>query len=135
STDRWLLFAAEVALTSVALGFLLRPRARLIAVAALAAFAVLQSLSELAVFRHGVVVSALPASAVRAAAVLALSAGLGAAGLVFVAPTPGARRRSASPSRTPYVLNYRKEQARTTTTNTVASCTSRAGPARCSPAP
>src|SRR5439155_26065088 len=72
SADRWLLFGVEVALTAVALGFLVRPHARLIAVAALAAFAILQALSELSVFRHGVVVSGLPATAVRVAAALAL---------------------------------------------------------------
>ena len=77
----------------LAIGFLTRPRARLVAVAAIAAFAVLQALSELAVFRHGVVVSALPASAVRATAALALGAGLGAAGLVFLAPN---RARAAA---------------------------------------
>jgi hypothetical protein len=108
SPDRWVLFAVEVALTVVAIGFLIRPRARLVAVAAIAAFAVLQSLSEVAVFRHGVVVSGLPASAVRAAAALALGAGLGAAALVFLAPDPTGRksRSGFSPVRT-----SRKEQA------------------------
>jgi len=89
----------------VAIGMLSRPRARLIAVAALAAFAVLQALSELAVFRHGVVVSGLPAGAVRAAAALALGAGLGAAGLVFLVPTPQSRPTVS------YVRTSRKEQA------------------------
>jgi hypothetical protein len=92
STDRWLMLAVEVALTVVALGFLMRPRARLVAVAALAAFAVLQALSELPVFRHGVVISGLPAEAVRAAAALALGAGIGAAALVFLVPTPQTRK-------------------------------------------
>jgi hypothetical protein len=104
STDRWLLLAVEVALTVVALGLLARPRTRLVAVAALAAFAVLQALSELAVFRHGVVVSGLPAEAVRAAAALAPGAGIGAAALVFVVPTES--RKTASNVRIP-----RKEQA------------------------
>src|SRR5207253_9033819 len=111
TADRWSLLAVEVALTVVALGFLLRPRARLLAVAALAAFAVLQALSELAVFRHGIVVSGLPATAVRAAAALALGAGLGAAGLVFVAPAPGTRRRGQSGTTFADVRNSRKEQA------------------------
>ena len=60
SADRWVLLAVEIALTLVAIGLLRHRRARLVAVAALAAFAVLQALSELAVFRHGVVVSGLP---------------------------------------------------------------------------
>lgn len=111
SADRWVLFAVEVTLTGVALGFLARPRARLIVIAALAAFAVLQALSELAVFRHGVVVSGLPATAVRVAAALALGAGLGAAGLVFVAPAPQARRRRKTRNTPSYVRNSRKEQA------------------------
>jgi hypothetical protein len=111
SADRWLLFAVEVALTVVALGFLTRPGARLIAVAALASFAVLQALSELAVLRHGVVVSGLPATAVRVAAALALGAGLGAASLVFVAPAPRARRRHQTRTTLSYVRNSRKEQA------------------------
>lgn len=105
SADRWVLLAVEVALTVLALAALARPGARLIAVAALAAFAVLQALSELAVFRHGVVVSGLPATAVRAAAALALGAGIGAAALVFLVPTPQTRRR-ISRVRVP-----RKEQA------------------------
>ncbi len=111
SADRWLLLAIEVALMLVALGLLGRPRARLIAIAAIAAFAVLQSLSELAVFRHGVVVSGLPAAAVRAASALALGAGLGAAGLVFLAPAPGTRRKRQSRKAPSYVRNSRKEQA------------------------
>ena len=108
SADRWVLLAVEVMLMLVAIAVLLRPRARLIAIAALAAFAVLQSLSELAVFRHGIVVSGLPASAVRAAGALALGAGLGAAALVFLAPTPAGRksRSGLTPVRT-----SRKEQA------------------------
>jgi hypothetical protein len=105
STDRWLMLSVEVALTVVALGFLARPRTRLVAVAALAAFAVLQSLSELAVFRHGVVVSGLPADAVRAAAALALGAGIGAAALVFLVPTPQTRKTRS------HVRIPRKEQA------------------------
>ena len=105
SADRWVLLAVEVALTVIAIGVLGRPRARLIAVAALAAFAVLQALSELAVFRHGVVVSGLPAAVVRAAAALALGAGLGAAALVFLVPTPQTRPTLS------YVRTSRKEQA------------------------
>jgi hypothetical protein len=102
SADRWALFVIEVILVAVAIAALLRPRARLVAVAALAAFAVLQSLSELAVFRHGIVVSGLPASAVRAAGALALGAGLGAAALVFLAPAPAGRktRSGLTPVRT-----------------------------------
>jgi hypothetical protein len=111
AADRWVLFAAEVGLTVVALGFLLRPRARFLAVAGLAAFAVLQALSELAVFRHGVVVSGLPVAAVRLAAALGLGAGLGAAGLVFLAPAPGPRRRSQTRKSVSYARNSRKEQA------------------------
>ena len=105
TTDRWVLLAVETALTVVAIGFLGRPQARIVAVAALAAFAVLQALSELAVFRHGVVVSGLPAAVVRAAAALALGAGLGGAGLVFVVPPPQTRRTFS------YVRTSRKEQA------------------------
>jgi hypothetical protein len=105
TADRWALLAAEVALTVVATGVLPRPRARLIAVAALGAFAVLQALSELSVFRHGVVVSGLPAEIVRAAAALALGAGLGAAALVFLVPTPQSRTTFS------YVRTSRKEQA------------------------
>jgi hypothetical protein len=110
SADRWLLLAVEVALTLVAIGLLTSPRVRLIAVAALAAFAVLQALSELAVFRHGVVISGLPAAAVRAAAALALGAGLGAAVLVFLAPVTGTGRTQSrqTPS---FVRTSRKEQA------------------------
>ena len=110
SADRWLLLAVEVALTVAAIVLLTRPRARLIAVAAIAAFAVLQALSEVAVFRHGVVVSALPASAVRAAAALALGAGLGAAGLVFLVPHPGTRSRAKSRPGLSNVRTSRKEQ-------------------------
>jgi hypothetical protein len=109
--DRWALLAVEATLTAAAIVLLTRPRARLIAVAALAAFAVLQALSELAVFRHGVVVSGLPAAAVRASAALALGAGLGAAGLVFLAPTPGTRRRPQTRSGLSSVRTSRKEQA------------------------
>jgi hypothetical protein len=105
SADRWVLLAVEVTLTVVALGLLARPRARLVAVAALAAFAVLQAVSELAVFRHGVVVSGLPAEAVRAAAALALGAGIGAAALVFLVPTPQSRKTVS------HVRIPRKEQA------------------------
>jgi hypothetical protein len=105
SSDRWVLLAAEVVLSLVAIGVLGMPRARLVAVAALAAFAVLQALSELSVFRHGIVVSGLPATAVRAAAAIALGAGIGAAALVFLAPTPQTRN-TFSPVRRP-----RKEQA------------------------
>jgi hypothetical protein len=108
SANRWLLFVVEVTLVAVAIAALLRPRARLVAIAALAAFAVLQSLSELAVFRHGIVVSGLPASAVRAAGALALGAGLGAAALVFLAPTPAERKTR---SRLSPVRTSRKEQA------------------------
>jgi len=105
STDRWLLLAVEVGLILVALGCLLGPRTRLIAVAALAAFAVLQALSELAVFRHGVVVSGLPAQAVRAGAAIALGAGIGAAALVFLVPAPETRKTAS------HVRISRKEQA------------------------
>ena len=80
-------------------------------VTALAAFSVLQSLSALAVFRHGIVVSGLPATAVRLAAALALGSGLGAGGLVFLAPTPGARTRTKTRSTVSYVRHSRKEQA------------------------
>jgi hypothetical protein len=111
SADRWLLLAMEVVLTVVAIGLLTRPRARLVAVAVLAAFAVLQALSEQAVFRHGVVVSALPGVAVRAAAALALGAGLGAAALVFLIPAPGSRRRTQTRSGLSHVRTSRKEQA------------------------
>ena len=111
--DRWTLFGVELLLTFLALAALTRTSVRLFAVAALAAFAVLESLSELAVFRHGVVVSALPAAAVRLAAAIGLGAGLGAAGLVFVAPTQtaarGRTRRNPRPRFTP--KTYRKEQA------------------------
>jgi hypothetical protein len=105
SNDRWTLLGVEVALSLVAIAVLGRPRARLVAVAALAAFAVLQALSELAVFRHGIVVSGLPGTAVRTAAALALGAGIGAAALVFLVPTPQTRN-TLSPVRRP-----RKEQA------------------------
>jgi hypothetical protein len=105
SADRWTLLAVEVTLTVVALGLLTRPRARLIAVAALAAFAVLQALSELSVFRHGIVVSSLPGTAVRTAAALALGAGIGAAALVFLAPVPETRTSFSN------VRRPRKEQA------------------------
>jgi len=105
TADRWVLLGVEAALSLVAIGILPRPGARLIAVAALAAFAVLQALSELAVFRHGVVVSGLPAAVVRAAAALALGAGLGAAALVFLVPTPQSRPTLS------YVRTSRKEQA------------------------
>jgi hypothetical protein len=108
SADRWALLAVEVALTVIAVAVLTRPKARLIAVAALAAFAVLQALSETAVFRHGVVVSGLPANAVRAAAALALGAGLGAAALVFLVPVPGGRKTRSDLS---HVRTSRKEQA------------------------
>ena len=110
STDRWLLLAVEVALTVVALAALTRPRARLVPVAALAAFAVLQSLSELAVFRHGIVVSGLPASAVRTAAALALGAGLAAGALAFLVPATSVDR-AESRSTFSYVRTSRKEQA------------------------
>src|SRR5207245_2398367 len=110
SADRWLLFAVEATLVATGLALLSRPGARFLAVAGLAAFAVLQALSELAVFRHAVVVSALPAAAVRLAAALALGSGLAAAGLVFLVPTPAARRPQTR--RGPrYVRNSRKEQA------------------------
>jgi len=105
SADRWTLLAVEVALTLIAIGVLGLPRARLVAVAALAAFAVLQALSELAVFRHGIVVSGLPDTAVRTAAALALGAGIGAAALVFLAPTPETRTTFS------HVRRPRKEQA------------------------
>ena len=105
SADRWTLLAVEVSLTIVAVGLLTRPRARIVAVAALAAFAVLQALSELAVFRHGIVVSGLPGTAVRTAAALALGAGIGAAALVFLAPTPETRTTFS------HVRRPRKEQA------------------------
>jgi hypothetical protein len=111
SADRWVLLVVEVALIVLAIVSLTRPRARLVAVAAIAAFAVLEALSELAVFRHGVVVSGLPAAAVRAAAALALGAGLGAAGLMFLAPTPGTRRRSQTRPGLSNVRTSRKEQA------------------------
>jgi len=105
TADRWVLLGVEATLSVIAIGVLRRPGARLIAVAALAAFAVLQALSELAVFRHGVVVSGLPAAVVRAAAALALGAGLGAAALVFLVPTPQSRPNLS------YVRTSRKEQA------------------------
>jgi hypothetical protein len=108
SADRWALLVIEVALVVVAIAVLLRPRARLIAIAALAAFAVLQSLSELAVFRHGIVVSGLPASAVRAAGALALGAGLCAAALVFLAPVTAERKTRSGLT---HVRTSRKEQA------------------------
>jgi hypothetical protein len=57
------------------------------------------------VFRHGIVVSGLPGTAVRTAAALALGAGIGAAALVFLVPTPQTRN-TLSPVRRP-----RKEQA------------------------
>jgi hypothetical protein len=107
SADRWVLLAVEVTLTLLAIGLLATRRARLVAVAALAAFAVLQALSELAVFRHGIVVSGLPAGAVRAAAALALGAGLAAGALVFLAPVSGTQSRNTFS----YVRTSRKEQA------------------------
>jgi hypothetical protein len=110
SSDRWALLAVEVAVTLVLIGLLVHRRVRLVAVAALAAFAVLQALSELAVFRHGVVVSGLPAGAVRAAAALALGAGLGAGALVFLAPASGTGRRQSRHTFS-YVRTSRKEQA------------------------
>ena len=84
-----------------------RPGARFVAAAGLSAFAILQALSELAVFRHGFVVSALPATLVRAAAAVALGCGIGAGALVFLAPAPTGRRRA----QTRYVRHSRKEQA------------------------
>jgi hypothetical protein len=108
SADRWVLFATEVVLTLAALGLLTRRGARLLAVAALAAFAVLQSLSELSVFRHGVVVSALPATAVRVAAAIGLGAGLGAAGLVFLAPSSSTLRHTRGGRRGRPRRNLRK---------------------------
>jgi hypothetical protein len=110
SAGRWVLLAVEVTLTLVAIGLLVTRRARLVAVAALAAFAVLQALSELAVFRHGIVVSGLPAGAVRAAAALALGAGLAAGALVFLAPLTG-EGRASSRNTFSYVRTSRKEQA------------------------
>jgi hypothetical protein len=107
STDRWLLFALETGLVAVAIALLSRPQARFVAAAGLAAFAILQALSELAVFRHGYVVSALPAALVRAAAAVALGCGIGTGVLVFLAPTPGRHRRA----QTRYVRHSRKEQA------------------------
>jgi len=113
SSDRWVLFAVEVGLMLAAIACLTRLGARLIAVAALAAFSVLQSLSELAVFRHGLVVSALPGTAVRLAAAIGLGAGLGAAGLVFAVPTTtSARKRSGrNPKQLSTPRPFRKEQA------------------------
>ncbi|HZR93260.1 MAG TPA: hypothetical protein VFA44_12740 [Gaiellaceae bacterium] len=93
--ERWLLFAAELTLVAGGAAALRRSRLRLAAVSVLAAFAVVQALSELGgVFRHGVVVSALPASAVRATAALGLGCGLGAAALVFVATSPAGAARA-----------------------------------------
>jgi len=97
--ERWLLFAAEVTLVAGGAAALRRSRLRLAAVFVLAAFAVVQALSELGVFRHGVVVSALPASAVRATAALGVGCGLGAAALVFVATSPAGAARA--PDRLP----------------------------------
>jgi hypothetical protein len=113
SADRWVLFATEVGLTFAALAALTRVGTRLVAVAALSAFSVLQSLSELAVFRHGVVVSGLPPSAVRVAAAIGLGAGLGAAGLVFATPTQTTTRRSTrrNPKHLSVTRPFRKEQA------------------------
>jgi hypothetical protein len=113
STDRWVLFATYVGLATLALALLTRPGGRLLGVAALAAFSVLEALSELAVFRHGLVVSALPATAVRLAASVGIGAGLGAAGLLFVAPaTPSSRRRGRRDRRRPFTKRpFRKEQA------------------------
>ena len=107
STDRWLLFALETGLVAVAIALLSRPGARFVAAAGLSAFAILQALSELAVFRHGFVVSALPATLVRAAAAVALGCGIGAGALVFLAPAPTGRRRT----QTRYARHSRKEQA------------------------
>ena len=100
SADRWVLFTVEVALTLGAIACLTRVGVRLFAVAALAAFSVLQSLSELGVFRNGVVVSALPATAVRLAAAIGLGAGIGAGLLVFTVPT-GARASGRPATRNP----------------------------------
>jgi len=110
SADRWLELALVVALTALALAFVYRPRGRLVAVSALAAFAVLQSLSELGVFRHGVVASALPEPVVRFCIAVALGCGLGAAGLAFVASSPAATA-SQHRNRNRHVHRSRKEQA------------------------
>jgi hypothetical protein len=68
----------------VAAPFLLaRRRFRLGALAVLSAFTVLQALSDVAVFRHAVVVSALPASLVRATVSISLGCGLALALLAY----------------------------------------------------
>jgi hypothetical protein len=114
SADRWVLFAVEVGLTLAAIACLTRVGARLLAIAVLAAFSVLESLSELGVFRHGLVVSALPGTAVRLAAAIGLGAGLGAAGLVFAVPTttkPARKRAGRNPKQLSTPRPFRKEQA------------------------
>ncbi len=100
SADRWLLFAAEVALVACGLALLVPRRPRMLALTGLAAFAVLQALSELSVFRHSVVVSELPAPAVRLVGSLALGCGLGVGALIFFALAQPTGRKAQASSRT-----------------------------------
>jgi hypothetical protein len=76
--------AIAIAVVLAALVVRLRGRARVHAAGVVGAVAAAVSLSSLSVFWHGVVISALPAPAARAACGLALVCGVGAAVLSFL---------------------------------------------------
>jgi hypothetical protein len=88
----WLEFAAALALGAVLAALLLRRhgRARARVAGVVGGLAAVVSLGALSVFRHGVVVSALPAPLTRLACGLALECGLAAAALSLLGARAGA---------------------------------------------
>jgi len=82
----WLQVVTAVVVTAVLAALLIRlhGRARVHAAGVVGAVAAAVSLSSLPVFWHGVVISALPATAARAACALAIAAGVAAAALSFL---------------------------------------------------
>jgi len=94
----WLELAAAAGLAiAAAAGLVLARGSRLVIAGGIGALAAIEGLGRLGVFKHGVVVSALPATGVRAADAVAIGAGLAA--LLIVLTYPSRRYAPVGPKR------------------------------------
>lgn len=90
---RWFQAIAVAAIAVGGIAIALRRRgAAFVALGAVGVVAVLEAIAQLGVFRHPVVLSALPASVARLAVVVGLTAGLAAVAVTFFQADPVVRR-------------------------------------------
>jgi hypothetical protein len=93
SASRWFQAVAVLIIAAAGIGLALRrPPAALVTLGIVAVVAVLEGIAQLGIFRHPVVLSALPGDAARAAVTVAVALGLAAVGFSVLQVEPGSKR-------------------------------------------